>query len=76
MKSVEEQLDDRFKVIVLNCQNARNRYQDNYEIKYKRWIDFYSKEIIENGLIEKCGEEQCFAKQLCMVNGLTWCEEN
>ena len=76
MTKVEKQLNDRFKVIISHCQDARNEYQDAYEVKYKRWIDFYSKEIIEKKLIEKGGEEQYFAKQLCMVNGLTWYEKN
>ena len=75
MNEVEEQLDDRFKVIILTCQDARNNLGDDYEVEHKWWIDLYSKEIIENNLIEKCGEEQYFAKQLCMVNGLTWFDD-
>jgi hypothetical protein len=72
MTSVEEQLDKRFYRIILNCQNARNRYPNTYEKKYKKQRNEYSKEIIENNLIEKCGEESYFARQLCMANGLEY----
>lgn len=64
-------MDKRFEKIILMCQEARKKYGFDYEEKYSLKIDRFSKEIIEDGLIDKC-EDKHFAKQLCMMNELSY----
>ena len=64
-------MNKRFEQIILMCQKARKKYGLDYEIKYKKYIDRFSKEIIENKLTEKC-KDSYFAEQLCVMNELNW----
>lgn len=65
------ELNKRFEQIIIMCQNARKKYGFDYEEKYKYKIDKFSSEIIKNNLIDKC-ENKHFAKQLCIMNKLTY----
>ena len=64
-------LNKRFEQIILMCQKARKKYGFYYEDKYKTKIQKFSSEIIESKLIDKC-ESTHFAKQLCIMNNLTY----
>lgn len=65
-------MNKRFLKIISNCESLREKHGLNYEEKCKSIIDRYSKEIIDNKLIEKCGDSY-FAKQLCISNELRYC---
>lgn len=65
------ELNKRFEQIILMCQNARKKYGFDYEERYKSKIDKFSSEIIEKDLINKCKNTH-FAKQLCIMNNLTY----
>jgi hypothetical protein len=64
-------MDKRFKEIILKCQVARKKYCFDYEEKYKDKINEFSFEIKNNKLIDKC-EDKHFAKQLCIMNSLSY----
>ena len=65
-------MNKRFISIILQCQNLRAKHGFEYEEKCKKHIDKFSKEIIENDLINKCGNEKDFAEQLCIANELNY----
>lgn len=64
-------MDNRFREIILACQSAREKYGFEYEQKYSKMIAQFSDEIKEDELIDKC-EDTHFAKQLCMMNSLSF----
>lgn len=61
--------ENRFRKIIMNCQNLREFHGINYEYICSKIINKYSKEIQNKNLISYC-QDQPFAKQLCMMNGI------
>ncbi len=61
----------RFKTIILKCQRLRNEFGLYYEERCQLWIQKYSTEITEKGLVEKC-QDVDEAKQFCIMNCLTY----
>ncbi len=64
-------MNKKFKNIILICQKLREEYPVDYEEKCKKQIDALSNKIIEEHLLPR-GEDENFAKQLCMMNGLRY----
>ena len=62
-------LDKRFREIILKCQELREKYGFNYEEKTIEIREKFSNEIITKKLVNKCSESD-FAKQLCVMNSL------
>jgi hypothetical protein len=55
--------------IILACQEAEQKYGFEYETKYAKQLEKFSREIIEKDLVSKC-EDTYFAEQLCMKRGM------
>lgn len=64
-------MDKRFEKIILICQEARKKYGFDYEEKFAEKIKKFSEEIIDNNLVDRCTNKH-FAKQLCMMNHLSY----
>lgn len=65
-------MDKRLEKIIAECQKLREKFGDDYEVKTKKQREKFSKEIISQKLIEKCGNDKDFAKQLCIINELQY----
>jgi hypothetical protein len=66
---MNDDLNDRFLVIIVKCQQLRYENGFDYEQKCVKQIEKFSKEIIDKQLIEKCKDKD-FAQQLCIMNSL------
>lgn len=68
---MKNQFTKEFRDIILKCQELRKTHDIEYEENCKEEIESFSKQIIEQELIEK-QQDKNFAMQLCIVNGLNY----
>lgn len=66
---MKKEINSALEKIILDCQALREKYGFEYTQKCYATLSRYSREIVENNLIEK-SENKTWAKQLCMANSL------
>lgn len=66
---MKKEINSALEKIILDCQALREKYGFEYTQKCYATLSRYSREIVENNLIEK-SENKTWAEQLCMANSL------